>query len=170
MKNIFCIILASSLMVACKKDEKVVTPPVPSYLWSSYMGTYDVYDTVNHKQWVMKMTHVYHSDYNNGNNDSIYLENFANKFSVRYKWMGIINQSSQQPGFGLGPFHPIKDYNGLRWHLDGWGDDPTTNKEENMLKNDSIILYFNQSNIAFYQTDGVSYYACTCKHIAVKRK
>ena len=156
-------------MVACKKDEKVVTPPAPSHLWSSYMGTYDVYDTINHTTWVMKMTHVYHSDYNNGNNDSIYLENFDNKFNIRYKWTAGIS-SSQKPAFGFGIIHPIKDYNNYNWHLGCDWDDPNTIKEENVLQNDSMIIYFNITNVAFYQTDGIPYYACDCKHIAVKRK
>lgn len=133
------------------------------------MGTYDVYDTISHTTWVMKMTHIYHSDYNNGNNDSIYLENFDNKFNIRFKWTAGISPS-QKPAFGFGILHLIKDYSNYNWHLGCDWDDPNTTKEENVLQNDSMIIYFNISNIAFYQTDGVPYYACNCKHIAVKRK
>ncbi len=170
MKTIY-LVLICVIIVSCNKPKKITPiPPTKSYLWSDYMGTYDVYDTINNTQWVMKMTHIYHSDYNNGNEDSIFIENFANKFNIRYKWHPTISDKSKKSGFGIGPFHPIYDYSLLRWHLAGWWDDTTTQTEENVLKNDSLTLFFSQSNIAFYQTDGVPYYDCDCKHIAVKRK
>ena len=67
-------------MVACKKDEKVVTPPVPAKQWQKYIGVYDVYDTAHHTQWVMEIKHLTYLEYNNGESDSILLQNFANKF------------------------------------------------------------------------------------------
>ena len=159
---------------SCKKNIKpavATTPPlVPYNMWSSYMGTYDVYDTINHTQWVMKMTHLYHFDQNNGNNDSVLIENFANKFNIRYRWMSLYDKSKNIIAFGIGPFHPIKDFSNYSWHLGGWWDDTTTTTIENVLQHDSLTLFFKLSNIAFYSADAVPYYDCDCKHIAVKRK
>ena len=143
-------------------------PPFPGYFWADYIGTYDVYDTISHTQWVMKIKHISQRKQNNGNSDSIYVENFANKINVRFIWPAI-RTVSNRPAFGLGIFHPIKDKNNFNWHLGCAWDDSSTLKEENVLKNDSMTIYFTLSNIAFYQADGVPYYDCDCKHIAVKR-
>ncbi len=174
MKNLILISLAIAFfLVACNKQEKTPAVPnttgVPYNIWSSYMGTYDVYDTINNTQWVMKMTHLYHFEQNNGNNDSVLIENFANKFNIRFRWMGVMTET-KKPAFGVGPFHPIKDFNNNSWHLGGWWDDTTTVPLENVLKNDTLTTFFTLSNIAFYTNDNVPYYACDCKHVAVKHK
>ena len=168
MKNIFYIILASLLMVACKKDEKVVTPPTPAKQWQKYIGVYDVYDTAHHTQWIMEIKFLSYADIirSDGNNDSLFMQNFANKFNIRFRFGTCTN-----PNVLLLPFiFPLKDKTGYSWSYSGNTDDTLTPYLENELKNDSIILYFKQSNIAFYQSEGVPYYACDCKHIAVKRK
>lgn len=171
MKKFIHIVLFASMITACKKEKPACAeplPPEPKYFWSDYIGTYDVYDTVNHTQWVMKIKHLYHREYNQGNNDSVLIENFANKFTIRYLWRSSL--ISDKPMFDIGVFHPIEDNNSLKWHLSSMQDDLVTTKNENVLIKDSIILFFKQSNIAFYQNDGVSYYECDCKHIAVKRR
>lgn len=166
MKNIVYIILASLLMIACKKDEKSVTARAPQKQWQKYIGVYDVYDTANHTQWVMEIKHLAYSSYNNGESDSILLQNFANNFDIRYTFKPCTDPNR----IGLPFIFPLKDKTGFSWAFFGDGEDPTTSYLENYYRNDSIILYFKQSNIAFYPTEGVPYYACDCKHIAVKRK
>lgn len=166
------ILIAIILLVACKKEKPTAPEPLPAlpnYMWKNYIGVYDVYDTVNHTQWVMKLSHIRHNEYNQGNNDSMLIENFANKFTFKFKWLAALT-TSRNPAFALGIFHPIKDMNNLNWHLGCAWDDASTAKEENVLKNDSMTIFFNLSNIAFYQGEGVPYYSCDCKHIAVKRK
>ena len=158
--------LASVIMFACSKDEKVVAPSVPAKQWQKYIGVYDVYDTVNHTQWVMEIKHLAYLSNNNGDADSILLQNFANKFDIRYTFGPCTD-----PNRLLIPFiFPLKDKSGHSWSYSGNPEDTTTKYLENYYRNDSIILYFKQSNIAFYPTEGVPYYACDCKHIAVKRK
>lgn len=159
------------LVCACCHRKKTIPPepmPVSVFYWTKYVGTYDVYDTINHTQWVMKISHLSAREQNNGNSDSIYVENFANKFNIRLTWPAI-ETASHYPAFGLGIFHPIKDQHNYKWHLACAWDDSTTVKEENVLKNDTMTIYFTLSNIAYYVNDGVPYYDCDCKHIAVKR-
>ncbi len=154
------------ILVACVKETKVVKPTAPAKQWAKYIGTYDVYDTINHTQWVMNIKHLYAFEQNNGNSDSILLENFANKFNIRYRF----GYSTDDYRIGLPFLFPLKDKLGNSWSFSGNGEDTATAHLENYLKNDSIVLYFKQSNIAFYTNDNVPYYACDCKHIAVKRK
>jgi hypothetical protein len=160
--GLYCLLI----MAACRNKpvSPEPLPAFPNYFWANYMGTYDVYDTVNHTQWVMKISHIYHSEYNQGNEDSVLIENFANRFNMRYKWRASMNYN--KPILNIGVFHPIIDRYNLSWHISTLSH-PTLHV--NLLQNDSMLLYFKQSNIAFYQADAVPYYACDCKHIAVKR-
>lgn len=172
MKKFVHIVLLACLTAACKREKPVSPEPLPSlpnYFWTDYIGTYDVYDTLNHTQWVMKIKHIYHSERNNGNEDSVLIENFANKFNIRDSWSPTFDRKTNKPGLFVKIYHPILDNYGYKWHLGGIGDDTNTGIAENVILNDSIILYFRKSNIAFYQADGVPYYDCYCKHIAVKR-
>lgn len=172
IKQILLIISAGCIFAACHKD-----PPSSikfqgqSYYWSKYIGTYDVYDTVNHIQWVMKISHVgAHSNNNGGNEDSVLIENFANKFTIKNKWRPTYDNTVNSSAFDLGVYHPIIDNYGHSWHLDSEYDTTAPpNRPSNVLINDTIHLYYQQSNIAYYIQEGQPYYACFCKNIAVKR-
>ena len=69
--------------------------------------------------------------------------------------------------FDIGIHHPILDYLGNRWHLSKAGGSDIDNF--NQLNNDTIIIYFQMSNIAFYLEDWVPYYDCNCKQTAIKQ-
>ena len=163
------LIVCTTCLLSCRKTKiyPAPLPPLPLYAWTDYLGTYDVYDTANHTQWVMKIKHLKHSDFNQGNNDSILIENFANRFTIRDKWHPAYDFEIKKWGFRLYVYHPIIDQYSYNWHLSGGV--ASSGMYDNILHNDSVTLYFKQSNIAFYQADGVPYYECDCKHIAVKR-
>ena len=168
-KIILIMVFLLSVFYSCQKKHKptTVTPVIPKQ-WEKYIGTYDVYDTINHTQWVMNIKFLSYANpaTSDGNNDSVLLENFANKFDIRYKFGTYIDPNRIRLPF----LFPLKDKLGNSWSFSGNGEDSTTPHLENYLANDSMVLYFKQSNIAFYANDGVPYYACDCKHIAVKRK
>ena len=97
--------------------------------------------------------------------DSLIINNYGNKFNlnVAYECFNFPNILS------FGCQFPTYDHNNKRLSLSINNDDPTTTKYENQLKNDTIILYFNMDNIAFYAQDGVPYYSSNIKQIAVKQ-
>jgi hypothetical protein len=169
MKTLFYTfaIVFGVMFIACRSEIAPARPQTPKQ-WEKYIGTYDVYDTSNHTQWVMEIKFLSYSNpvRTNGGNDSLLLKNFANKFDIRYGF-----EASTDPyRIGLPFISPLKDKVGHSWAFFGNGEDSATPHLENYLANDSIVLYFKQSNIAFYATDGEPYYECDCKHIAVKRK
>lgn len=169
MKKYIAIVIVILLNLnSCCKKTKVIPPEatIPPKQWERYIGVYDVYDTVNNAQWVMEIKHLAYRDQNNGNSDSVLLQNFANRFDIRYEF----RYSTDPDRIGLPFIFPLKDKLGYSWSFSGSGEDFSTPYLENHFSNDSIILYFDQSNIAFYQTEGVPYYDCKCKHIAVKRR
>jgi hypothetical protein len=140
-------------------------PPLPAKQWQKYIGMYDVFDTTNHMQWIMEIKFISSSGHIDGQNDSLLLQNFANKFDIRYAFGASLDPDRLRLPF----IFPLKDKHGYSWAFSGNGEDTTTTHLENYYQHDSIVMYFKQSNIAFYQADGVSYYECDCKHIAVKR-
>jgi hypothetical protein len=167
---IYIIVFMQIIMLGCRKEKPAPSEPLPSlpyYLWTDFIGTYDVYDTLNNTQWVMKISHLSHSEFNQGNNDSVLIENFANRFTIRDTWYPAYDFDLKKSIFSIKIYHPLKDYSGHNWHLGGGAN--SILKKDYVLYNDSVTLYFKQSNIAFYQADGVPYYDCDCKHIAVKR-
>jgi len=169
MKYAILILLIFVTIAGCKKKKQPVTPG-KSYYWTMYMGTYDVYDPVNNTQWVMKVTHLWHSDYNGGNEDSVLVENFANQFDIRDKWYPAFDKRVNRPAFFIKGYQPISDHNGKRWTLVGRGYEASDTKIENVLMNDTIIINYDQSNILYYTFDGVPYSdRSDVKHIAVKR-
>jgi len=169
--KLYCLsfLLIFVAIAGCKKKKQPVTPG-KSYLWTMYMGTYDVYDPVNNTQWVMKLTHLSQSNSSNRNYDSVLVENFANQFNIRDKWYPVVDSKTGRSGFLVKPYNPIYDHNGHRWNMAGRGYEASDTKIENVLLNDTIIINYDQSNIAYYTLDGVPYSdRSDVKHIAVKR-
>lgn len=105
---------------------------------------YDVYDTANHTQWAMEIKFLSYADIirSDGDNDSILLQNFANKFDIRFRFGSCTDPNR----IGLPFIFPLKDKTGHSWSFSGDGEDTTTKYLENYFRNDFIILYFKQSN------------------------
>lgn len=158
-RNVWLYGLAIALTLSsCRRDEDVdpSTPAVPVDGRDKFVGDYLVYDTLG--------TYLYRlsvSKFGTGGRDSLMLENFADTFDLRILhedyWTGSYLHIF--PGFG------VKDRAGNSWAL--WG--APGDEGANTLLGDTIRLGFTQSNIAFYWQEGVPYYSCVCKQIAVKQ-
>ncbi len=152
-------------IITCKKDEHVSTTITPPPCWQKFVGTYSVKDTANNIGYVMTIAHFSTPNTNGGAEDTLVVTNFANKFDFKYHFTCY----SDSNFWGYNPPFPCYDHFNKRWSLSINPDDTITKKYENQLKNDTIILYFNLDNIAFYYPDGVPYYSANQKHIAVKQ-
>lgn len=115
-----------------------------------------VYDTLG--------TYLYQlsvSKFGTGGRDSLLLTNYADTFVLRivHERYWTTNQ------IDIDGFFPAIDYAGHSWALFG----ASIEDGSNVLSNDTIPLKFTMNNIAFYWQEGVPYYSCVCKQIAVKQ-
>jgi hypothetical protein len=151
--------LAFAFAVAgCRRDEAVApnTPSAPVDGRDKFVGIYQVFDTTGVYLYELQV-----SKFGTGGRDSLLLENFADTFDLRIlhedywttSYLGIF------PGFG------VKDRAGHSWALFG----ASIEDGSNVLTNDTIPLKFTMDNIAFYWSEGVPYFSCVCKQIAVKQ-
>jgi len=154
-------------VTAChpSKDE-TPTPitPVPP-CWEKFVGNYIVHDTANNVIYTMNIAHKDTLQSSGSKLDSLIFTNYGNKFNFRVSF--LCQSDANVLRFAAG--FPEYDHNNKRWAFSVNTDDTTTTKIENQFKNDTIILYYNINNIAFYYNDGVPYYSRNLKHIAVKQ-
>ena len=142
----------------CRRDEAVAptTPSAPVDGRDKFVGIYQVFDTTG--------VHLYElqvSKFGTGGRDSLLLTNYADTFDLK-----ILHErywTSDQ--LDINSFFPAVDYAGHSWALSGASIDDGSN----VLANDTIPLKFSLNNIAFYWTEGVPYFSCVCKQIAVKQ-
>lgn len=167
MKNVFNFLFLVLILAlnSCKEDEPITPTPVTPKCWEKFVGDYIVYDTANSLSYNMTITQFSTPNTNGGVEDTLVISNFANKFDFKYHFTCGSNPNL----LGFNPPFPSYDHSNKRWSLTKVDDDSSTAKIENQLKNDTIILYFNLDNIAFYFPDGVPYYSANQKHIAVKQ-
>ena len=142
----------------CGRDETVApnTPSAPVDGRDKFVGIYQVFDTTGVYLYELQI-----SKFGTGGRDSLLLENFADTFDLRIlhedywttSYLGIF------PGFG------VKDRAGHSWALFG----ASIEDSSNVLHNDTIPLKFTMDNIAFYWAEGVPYFSCVCKQVAVKQ-
>jgi hypothetical protein len=155
-------------LASCRKDPPVPDPPDPPFVWERFIGDYKVYDSTGFYIYDMSILHDTSwrltPDYQWI--DSLKITNFNGRIDVKFRFL----QGTDPNYLSLGIHHPIFDYDGYSWHVSGKGDDPNTVIKENTLINDTIILYFQMSNIAFCQAEGVPCYHIIEKQIAVKQK
>ena len=150
----------------CNKDCDDI-PEEPG--WKKFEGHYNVTKLENGQTYQLQIvfdslvhqpsgeTHLY-----------IIYRNFDNSFDslVNGYSSGIPNDRIEIQPFSVQ--HGVEDYSGSRWSLSMLADDPDTPELENTFLNDTILFYFQKSNIAFYFEDGVPFYECECRHLAVK--
>ncbi len=152
--------------IGCKKEKsnEPCNPAEPEQ-WEKFIGDYRVYDTVGTYLYNMDIDHFSGFNTFGVEVDSIRIQNFADTFDLEFEFSFNLNKEYLQ----IGVHHPVYDYNGKRWHVDGNWNPPETPEEENTLVNDTILFWFTMDNIAFYIADTVPYYSCECKHVAVKQ-
>jgi hypothetical protein len=149
---------------SCTKDK---TPVPPVYLpeqWEKFIGDYKVYDTVGNYLYDFNIKHTFKGLNIYGiERDSLVIENFNQKLDLRFEFQEMLEANFLE----IGVHHPVYDSQGKRWHISKNYD--SNNIHYNFLINDTLILYFTMSNIAFYIPDAVPYYDCECKQVAVKQ-
>lgn len=168
MKKIVLFLVGVCLaMAGCNKDCDDI-PEEPA--WRKFEGIYNVTKLENEQEY--QLTIAFDSlELSNSEGEldmHIVYENFDESFDslIGQYPNGTTNDELRIKSFSA-PFG-IEDYNGSRWALSMLADDPNTPELENTLVNDTILFYFQKSNIAFYVEDGVPFYECECKHLAVK--
>ena len=169
MKPILTITLAVFFLLSCSKEKETipVTPPRIPEQWEKFVGIYEVYDTLGNYKYQMEIQHYFSGKNIYGNDvDSVVLQNFADTFDLKIEHG---NNSVDPNILSIGIFDSIVDRNNKSWSLSDQADDIDTPDRENKLLNDTIILYFKQTNIQYYINEAQPYYYCKCKHVAVKQ-
>jgi hypothetical protein len=166
MKSIFSIVILFVFIISCAK-EKAAAPFADGNSEedgrTEMVGQYKVY---NENQNYLYDMEISLADWEDTCTSllchGLMLNNFADKFDI---W----TYHSKLPSDSLVNIsvnHGIQDFSGYSWHLSRL----TNGTEEfNTFHNDTIKLYFSLSNIAYYLTEGTSYFDCDCIHIAVKQ-
>jgi len=168
VKPLLTITLAILFLLSCSKEKETipVTPPHIPEQWEKFIGYYNVYDTLGNYKYQMEIQHYFSGKNIYGNDeDSLVLQNFADTFDIKYEFRRTIDPSL----LSIGIFDSIVDKNNKSWSLSGLADDIDTPIRENKLLNDTIILYFQQTNIQYHNNEAQPYYYCKCKHVAVKQ-
>jgi hypothetical protein len=151
--------LAFAFAVAgCRRDEAAdpATPSTPVDGRDKFVGIYQVFDTTGVYLYELQV-----SKFGTGGRDSLLLTNYADTFDLK-----ILHErywTSDQ--LDIDSFFPAIDRAGHSWALSG----ASIEDGSNVLANDTIPLKFSMNNIAFYWTEGVPYFSCVCKQIAVKQ-
>lgn len=142
---------------SCCKDETEEPPSAqPVDGRDRFVGSYAVYDTTGTYLYWMTV-----SKFGTGGRDSLLIENYADTFDLQILHESYWNQNH----WDIGVFFPALDQAGYSWAL----SDAPAFDGSNVLTNDTIPLKFTMDNIAFYFNEGVPYYSCVCKQIAVKQ-
>ena len=168
MKPILIITLAVLFLLSCSKEKETipVTPPRVPEQWEKFIGTYNVYDTLSNFKYEMKIEYLNTIYYANGNKtDSLLLKNFVDTFDLKIDYRNMVDSYV----LSIGGYDSVPDYNNKHWYIGDLSDDLNTPIRENKLINDTIIMYFKQTNIKYYINEAQPYYYCECKHVAVKQ-
>jgi hypothetical protein len=156
MKKTIYLIIGVLGIVSCKKE---VIPDEPPYIvqwWDKFYGTYVVFDTLNDVTYQMEINQIERYFDGKSFEDSIEVKNAANMFDLKIKQTSI-NATHLKFGNHFG----IVDREGQRWSFFGtsyWGD-----------SGDTLKVYLELSNIAFYLEDGVPYYESVWTDLAIKQ-
>lgn len=156
------ILLGATLLglVACKPDGPVMPnePPTPLDGRKQFVGVYDVYDTLSN--WLYEMEISLHPGVPI---DSLFISGWGGEFDVysQHHKNDHSNFLNFVGGFG------IEDYLGNRWALYPQYDSAFM---YNRLVNDTLRVSYEKSNIAFYVSDGVSFFSQSYREFAVKRE
>ena len=156
-------------LASCRKDPPVPDPPDPPFVWERFIGDYKVYDSTGFYIYDMSILHdiVWQPSPDVQRIDTLKIVNFNGKLDLRFRFMETTNEPNY---LNIGIHHPVLDHDGYSWHVSRKSNDPHDPVKVNTLINDTIILYFQMSNIAFCQAEGVPCYHIIEKQIAVKQK
>ena len=162
--RIWIYIVISGVMgvVSCSKDKTPLPPPPEEpEVWEKFIGNYNVYDTNGNYLYQMEIENFYHDDYV----DSLIITNFNQNFDLKFQFQLTTDEEFLNIGF----HDSIKGYDDKTWQITSKFDDLSTPVLENRLSKDTMIFYFKQTNIQYWITEGVPYFFCECKQVAVKQ-
>jgi len=160
-KHSLLLFISSIFLYSCKKDKVPVPPPEEEPTLSEKVaGHYKVYDTIGIYLYDMDIIRIHN---NIDNTDSLRFENFDANFTFTVK------QESQNPSnypnyVRIGSHPLLYDSNSKRWKISS-----AAYTYYNSFLNDTLPLRFQKTNINYYISDLVPYYACDCKQITVKQ-
>ncbi len=153
------------LLSSCCKDDPIEPD---ERVWEKFIGTYNVTKLENGETYQISISHLGTDTLENGAIvDSLAIVNYASLFDV-VKYFSSSGGYEDGRVLKFSTDFPTIDKDGNRWGFWVNSQDTATSELENTLVNDTILLYFKLNNIAFYFEDGVPYYDCDCKHLAVK--
>ena len=152
---------------ACDRKKPTIVAPKRPKCWEVFIGDYKVYDTSNNLKYTMKIDHKSFVEKTGNVIDSLYINNYGNKFNMRSGYVCPTDSRSILK-FWI-PF-PMFDKTAKRWSLSINDDDASTSIYENQFINDTIVLFYKLDNIAFFYPDSVPYLSENIKEIAVKQK
>lgn len=156
-RPILVLILFAMAIAGCGREEEC-PPDTPAEVDNRdrFTGTYAVHDTLGVYLYSMTV-----AKFNSGGRDSMLILNYADTFDLR-----ILHERYWTSNvLDIGVHFPAFDQAGHRWAL----FDGSAENGFNRLINDTIRLRFTMSNIVFYFEDGVPYFSCDCRQIAVKQ-
>jgi hypothetical protein len=166
MKVVIYIAFLILMFHSCTK-EKTCLPPIPPEpeVWEKFIGDYQVYDTNGVFLYQMEVKHHFKGVNSYGNLvDSLKLMNFADTADLAIE----MRNYSDNRFLGIGFNDSVIGHNGQTWQFYRNSSGSTDVNYENTLINDTIILFFTQTNIQHWVNEGVPYYYCDCKQVAVK--
>lgn len=125
-----------------------------------FAGKYLMYDPENDTNYELIIDCVPYESQYTYSEDSVFYDNFANLFSFGHR----VDSEGHLDGTII---IPLTDKFGRRWNFsNNYGFD--YENRINVLVGDSIYLYLNIDNTAYWQEDGVPYQSITSVHSGVK--
>lgn len=165
IKNLTILLLLLGIISCSKEKEIMPEEQLEVNHWLKFVGNYKVYDTIGNFMYNMDIAHYSVIHYPNGHKtDSLVITNFADTFDLKFPFSEKLDKRYLD-------FYSdsLVDYNNKSWNISGLADDESTTKQENAIINDTLIMFFRQTNIKFYINESQPYYYCECKHVAVKQ-
>ena len=151
--------LIAFVVVACNKH---ITENYPTESnCDKYAGKYLMYDPDNDTSYEMIIDcKPYTGDINTNSLDSIFYYNFAYRFQFGH----LVDSEGKLDGTII---NPLVDSYGYKWNFANFYTPDYINRI-NVLVGDSIYLYFQIDNTAYWQQEGVPYQSITSVHKGVK--
>ena len=166
MKLLLAILIIISF-TGCEDDKQQPIPNVPE-CYEKFLGNYRVYNTDSNNYYNMSITYEKDTSANGNLYNALVYHNFANKFVFKYDFYCIVDSTGDNNYLDFGRHDTAYDANSKRWFLFPYFQDSLNNKTS-WFHNDTINLYFDMCNIAYYIYDLQPYYCKQVMHIAVKQ-
>ena len=164
--RIFYLLLSVFTVFLSSCNEDPIEPE--ERIWDKFIGTYNVTKLENGDSYQMTISHIGSEVLENeAILDSLQVVNYGDLFDLVIYFGSNGGYSDERVFIPIGG-NPISDKFDERWAFWVNAPDTTTEELENTLVDDTMLLYFGINNVAYYIDDGVPFYECECKPLAVK--